>query len=534
MMMGLSRDAPTHPWMSPAARANGRDPEIVGQFTEEHFPQCFEHYADILSWDTHWETVLDTAAPRPPFWTWFAGGRLNASYNCVDRHLANDRNKAAFIWVPEPEVDGPRAMTYQVLYRKVNEFAALLRDFCGVTVGDRVMLHLPTVPEMPVSMLACARLGAIHCVVGPGRDTRAIADMLVDSGSNVVVTMDGMHRAGELTDHKAATDEAVRLARQRGHHVDKVLVWRRWPRRYSSNTQMVTGRDFFCNDLVKGYHGKTVAPVAMPAEAPLFLLYDADEEDFGGYQYSTGGYLAYAAGTCRYHLDIDVPDTHWSTADIGRLAGHCTVVYGPLSLGSTSVLYEGSLTYPNAGRPWQIAERHGVTSLHADGDTLALLRRTGATEPDSYEFELARIGLLDAESDSDLLRWCHTVVGKGRAVVTQTWSDRVAGPVFSPPPGRQSVREGRSGPAVLGVSAAVYDDEGDVVEAGSGHVGSLVIRNPWPGMPQTIWRKPELFRRRHFEKYRRDVQSRDWRDWPFCTGREAQPVSDDCYRILAP
>jgi acetyl-CoA synthetase len=222
-------------------QANAADPDIFERFSEERFPECFKEYADLLTWDAYWHTTLDTS--NPPFWRWFVGGRLNACFNCVDRHLASSRNKAALIWVPEPEAEETKAVTYQELYRRVNEFAALLRDFCGVQVGDRVTFHLPMVPELPVSMLACARLGVIHSEVFGGFSGAACGDRIADSESRILVTMDAYYRNGELIDHKVKADEAVVAARERGVEVDKVLVWRRHAGEYGSESPMVEGRD---------------------------------------------------------------------------------------------------------------------------------------------------------------------------------------------------------------------------------------------------------------------------------------------------
>ena len=306
--------------------------------------------ATCSTWDQYWHTTLDTS--NPPFWKWFVGGRLNACYNCVDRHLASSRNKAALIWVPEPEAEETQAITYQELYRRVNEFAALLRDFCGVKTGDRVTFHLPMVPELPVSMLACARLGVIHSEVFGGFSGAACGGRIADSQSKILVTMDGYYRNGELIDHKVKADEAVDAAREEGIEVDKVLVWRRHPGEYGSQSPMVEGRDFFVDELMPDYRGKLVEPVSMPAEAPLFLMYTSGTTGRPkGCQHCTGGYLAYVAGTSKYYQDIHPEDTYWCFADIGWITGHSYIVYGPLALGTTSVMYEGVPTYPDrAGR----------------------------------------------------------------------------------------------------------------------------------------------------------------------------------------
>ena len=306
-------------------QANANDPAIFERFAETNFPECFKEYADLLTWDKYWHTTLDTS--NAPFWKWFVGGKLNASYNCIDRHLAKYRDKAAFIWVPEPEAEATQVITYQELYKRVNEFAALLRDFCGLKAGDRVTFHLPMVPELPVSMLACARLGVIHSEVFGGFSGAACGGRIADSGSEVLVTIDGYYRNGELLDHKVKAEEAVEEAEKQGQNVDKVLVWRRHPGKYSSKTEMVKGRDYFVDELMADYKRKTVEPVSMPAEAPLFLMYTSGTTAKPkGCQHSTGGYLSYVAGTSKYYQDIHPEDTYWCFADIGWITGHSYIV----------------------------------------------------------------------------------------------------------------------------------------------------------------------------------------------------------------
>src|ERR1700747_727053 len=273
-------------------QANANDPSILDRFTEDKFPECFREYADLLTWDKYWHTTLDTS--NAPFWRWFVGGMLNASYNCVDRHLATDRNKAALIWVPEPEHEAHVAVTYQELYRRVNEMAALLRDYCGLKAGDRVTLHMPMTPELPVTMLACARLGVIHSQVFAGFSGPACGGRIADSGSRILITMDSYYRSGDLLDHKVKADEAVEAARKEGQEVDKVLVWRRFPGQYSAKTPMVEGRDVFVDDLLADHRGAVGEPVSMPAEAPLFLMYTSGTTGRPKRcQHSTGGYLSH-------------------------------------------------------------------------------------------------------------------------------------------------------------------------------------------------------------------------------------------------
>jgi acetyl-CoA synthetase len=520
----------------PSARfigqANGADPDIFERFSEERFPHCFKAYADLLSWDAYWHTTLDTS--NPPFWKWFVGGRLNASVNCVDRHLASDGNRAALIWVPEPEGEATAVITYRELYERVNEFAALLRDFGGVRVGDRVTFHLPMVPELPVAMLACARLGVIHSEVFGGFSGAACGDRIADSQSRILVTMDGYYRNGELIDHKANADEAVEAARKHGVEVEKVLVWRRHPGEYASQSPMVDGRDVFVDEILKDYRSRLIEPVSMPAEAPLFLMYSSGTTGRPkGCQHSTGGYLAYVAGTSKYYQDIHPEDTYWCLADIGWITGHSYIVYGPLALGTTSVMYEGVPVYPDAGRPWRIAERLGVTTFHTAPTTIRMLRKLGPEEPAKHDYRFKLMTTVGEPIEPDVWRWYHEVVGKGEAAIVDTWwLTETGGFLGSTLPALQLMKPGSCGPGVLGIYPAIFDENGNRVERGSGKAGNICIRNPWPGIFQTIWGQPERFVETYYSKYNRDATSTDWRDWPFLCGDGAVQAADGYFRIL--
>jgi acetyl-CoA synthetase len=513
-------------------QANAADPSIFGRFSEERFPECFKEYADLLTWDHYWHTTLDTS--NPPFWKWFVGGRLNASYNCVDRHMATDRNKAAIIWVPEPESEATLAITYQELYRRVNEFAALLRGFCGVEVGDRMTFHLPMVPELPVSMLACARLGVIHSQVFGGFSGAACGGRIADSQSRILVTMDGYYRNGKMEDHKAKADEAVAVASKQGIEIDKVLVWRRHPGEYASKSPMIEGRDFFVDELLADYARNIVEPVSMPAEAPLFLMYSSGTTGKPkGCQHSTGGYLAYVTGTSKYYQDIHPEDTYWCMADIGWITGHSYIVYGPLSLGTTSVIYEGVPTYPDAGRPWRIAEQLGVTTFHTAPTAIRMLRKLGPNEPEKYDYRFKHMTTVGEPIEPEVWRWYHRVVGKGQAVIVDTWwQTENGGFLGSTLPALQPMKPGSCGPGVLGIFPVIYDEDGKELEAGAGRAGNICIRNPWPGIFQTIWGDPERFVQTYYAKYCKDKDSKDWRDWPYLAGDGALKAADGYFRIL--
>jgi len=513
-------------------QANASDPSIFERFREENFPECFKEYADLLTWDKYWHTTLDTS--NAPFWKWFVGGKLNASYNCVDRHLAKYRNKAAFIWVPEPEDQVTQVITYQELYKRVNEFAALLRDFCGLKAGDRVTFHLPMVPDLPVSMLACARLGVIHSEVFGGFSGAACGGRIADSGSRILVTMDGYYRNGELLDHKIKAEEAIAAAKKEGAEVDKVLVWRRHPGKYSSKTEMVEGRDYFVDELLADYRGQMVEPVSMPAEAPLFLMYTSGTTAKPkGCVHSTGGYLSYVAGTSKYYQDIHPEDTYWCFADIGWITGHSYIVYGPLALAATSVMYEGVPTYPDAGRPWRIAERLGVNIFHTAPTTIRMLRKLGPDEPKKYNYHFKHMTTVGEPIEPEVWRWYYNSVGKREAAIVDTWwQTENGGFLGSTLPALQPMKPGSCGPGVLGVFPVILDEEGKPVPKGSTKAGNICIRNPWPGIFQTIYGDPDRFVSTYYQKYNKNKNSKDWHDWPYFAGDGALQAEDGYFRIL--
>jgi acetyl-CoA synthetase len=515
-----------------ASQANASDPAILDRFTEDKFPDCFIEYADLLNWDQRWHTVLDTS--DAPFWKWFAGGRLNASYNCVDRHAEANPDKTAIAFVPELESDEHVHLSYGELLRQVNEFAALLRDFAGLKTGDRVTLHMPMVPELPVTMLACARLGVIHSEVFGGFSGHACGTRIADSGSRVLITMDGYYRAGSMTDHKVKADEALAAATTEGQEVDKVLVWRRRPGQYASETPMVGGRDFFVDEVLAGYRGQTVEPVSMPAEAPLFLMYTSGTTGRPkGCQHSTGGYLAYVAGTSKYYQDIHPGDMYWCMADIGWITGHSYIVYGPLALGTTTVIYEGVPNYPDGGRPWRIAEKLGVNIFHTSPTAIRMLRKVGPEEPKKYNYHFKTMTTVGEPIEPEVWRWYHSEVGKGQAAITDTWwQTENGGFLGSTLPGLQPMKPGSCGPGVLGIYPVIYDEDGNEVPKGSGKAGNICIRNPWPGIFQTIWGDPERFLSTYYRKYNKNPDSKDWHDWPYFANDGALQAADGYFRIL--
>ena len=513
-------------------QANLVDPSVNQRFSLERFPECFREYADLLTWDQYWHTTLDTTTP--PFWKWFVGGKLNACGNCVDRHLALHKNKAALIFVPEPEAEPHVAITYQELYTRVNEVAAVLREFAGLRAGDRVTLHLPMTPELPITMLACARLGVVHSVVFGGFSGEACGIRIADSGSRVLITMDGYYRNGKLLDHKANADIAVGAAEKEGQKVDKVLIWRRFREKPASATPMVEGRDYLMDDLLRDYTGRVVEPVSMDAEAPLFLMYTSGTTGRPkGCQHRTGGYLAYVAGTSKYIQDLHPTDVYWCFADIGWITGHSYIVYGPLALAATSVIYEGVPTYPDAGRPWRIAERLDVNIFHTSPTTIRMLRKAGPDEPRKYRHRFKHMTTVGEPIEPEVWRWYHEVVGKGRAVIVDTWwQTENGGFLCSTKPALDPMKPGSAGPGVPGIHPVIYDEEGHEIPRGSHKAGNICIRNPWPGIMQTIWGDRDRFVQVYYAKYCRNPKSTDWRDWPYFAGDGATHAADGYFRIL--
>ncbi len=513
------------------AQANMTDPEIYNRFSLENFPNCFKEYADMLDWYEYWHTILDTS--DAPCWKWFVGGKINASYNCIDRHLPKNRNKTAIHFVPELEQEGYQHITYQELWVRVNEMAALLRDYAGLKTGDRVTLHLPMTPELPITMLACARLGVIHSQVFGGFSGRACADRVVDSQSRVLVTIDAYYRSGKMIDHKKNADIAVELAAKDGQKVDKVLVWQRYAGKSSSPTPMVKGRDFFVNDVLKDFYGARVEPVKMPAEAPLFLMYTSGTTGKPkGCQHSTGGYLAYVTGTSKYVQDIHPEDVYWCMADIGWITGHSYIVYGPLSLCASTVIYEGVPTYPDAGRSWRIAQDLGVNIFHTAPTAIRALRKVGPDEPAKYNYHFKHMTTVGEPIEPMVWKWYYEKVGKKEAIIVDTWwQTETGGFLCSTLPAIKPMKPGSAGPGMPGIHPIILDDNGKAVTH-PGTAGNICIQNPWPGAFQTIWGDRDRFVTNYYARYCKNPDSKDWRDWPYLTGDAAMMGDDGYYRIL--
>ncbi len=520
-----------HPPSRFVGQAYLTDAAVFERFSEENFPECFREYADLLDWKQYWHTILDSS--RPPFFKWFVGGKLNACHNCVDRHLASHRNKTAFYFVPEQEGEPIIALTYQQLYRRVNEVAAMLRDFCGLKRGDRVTLHLPMTLELPITMLACARLGVIHSQVFSGFSASACAHRIVDSASRVLITMDAYHRGGKLIDHGKKAAPTVAEAAKEGVEVEKVLFWRRYPGQYRSEAPMLKQRDFFVDEALAAYRGKEVVPEIMDANDTLFLMYTSGTTGKPkAAQHSTGGYLAYVAGTSKYIEDIHPEDVYWCMADVGWITGHSYIVYGPLALAATSVIYEGVPTFPDAGRLWRIAEELDVNIFHTSPTAIRALRRAGPDTPTKYNYRFKHMTTVGEPIEPEAWRWYWEVVGKREAVIVDTWwQTETGGHLCATVPGIHPMKPGSAGPGVPGIYPAIFDENGAQIPRGSPVAGNICIRNPWPGRMLTIWGDDERFVKTYYSRYCKP-ESTDWRDWPYFAGDGALQASDGYIRIL--
>ncbi len=446
--------------------------------------------AKCLDWDKTWDKVLEW---NPPYAKWFVGGELNACYNCVDRHIkGSKRNKAAIIW--ENEHGDCRILTYYELYKKVNKFANVLQNL-GVDKGDRVAIYLPMIPEAIIAMLACARIGAIHTVIFSGFSSDALAERINDAGAKVLITSDILYRRGKKINLKSIVDRALLNCPSINYvvyiHRDK-----------DNDIKLKEGRDYLWDELMKGAK-KYVKPVSVESNHPLFILYTSGTTGKPkGVVHSTGGYLVYVTKTMEWTWGINDMDVFWCTADIGWITGHSYVVYAPLSLGTTTVIYEGAIDYPNPGRIWEIIENHGVTILYTAPTAIRMLMKYGEEWVKSHDLSTLRmLGSVGEPINPRAWEWYYEVVGQRRCPITDCyWQTETGGHVIYPPLGIQPVplKPGSATFPGVGIDADVVDEEGNSLPPNK--KGLLIIKNPWPGMLLGLWRDDERYKKAYWER----------------------------------
>jgi len=442
--------------------------------------------ADLL-WKKKWTRVLDW---KMPFAKWFVGGRLNASENCLDRHLAGPRkNKAAIIWEGEP--GERRTLTYHQLHREVCVFANILKRN-GVKMGDRVLIYMPLIPEAVIAMLACARIGAVHSVVFGGFSSESIKDRIADSGATVVVTADGGYRRGQTVTLKQNVDHAL----ENDSQVRRVIVCRR----ANLDIHIKEGRDVWWHREAE-YVSADCPPVAVDSEHPLFILYTSGSTGKPkGILHTTGGYLTGTASTTKYIFDLREDDIYWCTADVGWITGHSYLVYGPLANGATCVMYEGAPNWPEPDRFWKIIAELGVTILYTAPTAIRAFMKWGDEWPEKHDLSSLRLlGTVGEPINPEAWIWYHKHIGGGRCPIVDTWWQTETGAILiSPLPGVTPLKPGTATLPFFGIDAAIVDDNGK--EVGPNQGGKLVIRKPWPAMLRTIYGDKTRYRKQYWSE----------------------------------
>jgi acetyl-CoA synthetase len=467
-------------------QANFNDPSIYERAAKD--PEGYwAEQAQELTWFRPFQKTLEW---DPPHAKWFVDGKLNAAYNAVDRHRFGPRkNKAAIIWEGEP--GDSKVFTYEMLGREVDKAAHMLKSL-GVKKGDRVTIYLPMVPELPISLLACAKIGAIHSVVFAGFSSKALRERIIDADSNLLITADAGWRRGGTVPLKANADEAVEDT-----PIEKVLVVERVGK--ASNIQMVPERDVYWHELMSQVSREPYQAEEMDAEDILFLLYTSGTTGKPkGIVHTTGGYLVGANNSMRTVFDIKDEDVYFCTADIGWVTGHTYIVYGPLSAGTTVVMYEGAPDWPNRDRFWEIIEKYSVTVFYTAPTSIRTFMKWGPEYIEKHDLSSLRLlGTVGEPINPEAWMWYHEHVGKGNCPIVDTWWQTETGcAMIAPLPGITATKPGSATRPLPGISVEIIDDQGNPVSPGNG--GYLVIKKPWPSMLRTIWGDDDRFLRTYF------------------------------------
>ena len=444
--------------------------------------------ADLIDWDQDWHTICEW---NVPYVKWFVGGKLNVSYNCLDRHvLAGNGDKVAIHWEGEP--GDTRTITYSELLVEVEKFSNVLKSL-GVVKGDRVNIYLPMIPEAAVAMLSCARIGAAHSVVFGGFSSQALADRINDAEAKVLITADGGYRRGEVFELKPAADEAIASTPT----IEHVVVVKRG----GNTVNMVAGRDHWYHELMATASDNCPAE-PMDSEQLLFLLYTSGTTGKPkGIMHTTGGYLTHVTYTHKYVFDLHPEsDVYWCTADVGWITGHSYIVYGPLSNGATQVIYEGVPNYPANDRLWSIVEKYGVTIFYTAPTAIRTFMKWGDDEPAKHDMSTLRLlGSVGEPINPEAWMWYRDTIGRGECPVVDTWwQTETGGIMISPLPGATTLKPGSATFPIPGISAEVVDDAGHRVDHGGGY---LTLTRPWPGMLRGIWNDPERYQETYWSRF---------------------------------
>ncbi|MBA3025741.1 MAG: acetate--CoA ligase [Sulfurimonas sp.] len=446
-----------------------------------------------ITWIEPFTNTMDES--NFPFVKWFEGGKLNVAAQCIDRHLDTRKNKAAIIF--EGDRGDKQVITYLDLFYNVNKFANLLKNEFGVQKGDRVVIYMPMIPEAAYAMLACARIGAIHSIVFGGFSAEALKDRIEDAEAKVVITADGAYRKDKPYMLKPVVDEAIDAKSP----VQKVLV----VERNNEDITWVAGRDYSYNELIKHQSTKCEAEV-MDAEDPLFLLYTSGSTGKPkGVQHNSAGYILWAQMTMEWVFDVKENDTYWCTADVGWITGHTYIVYGPLAMGATTVMFEGVPTYPDAGRPWKMVEEHKINQFYTAPTAIRVLHKMGEDEPGKYDLSSLKVlGTVGEPIDPPAWKWYYEAVGGSRCSIVDTyWQTETGGHIVSPLPGATPIKPACATFPLPGIMAEILDPQtGERVEAGEG--GYMCVTRPWPAMIRGVWGDNERFVKSYFGDVKKD------------------------------
>lgn len=467
--------------------------DLVEEFSKD-YEGTWAKFADMkIDWFEKYHTVLDES--DAPFYKWFVGGKLNVAYQCVDRHLKTKKNKAAIIF--EGDNGDQRIITYRELAYEVSKTANMLRNKFDIKKGDRVVIYMPMIPEAAISMLACAKIGAIHSVVFGGFSAEALKDRIIDAEAKLVITSDGAYRKGKPYMLKPVVDEALASGCE---CVKKVCI----VERNGETIDWVAGRDYSYNELIKTESSFCESEI-MDSEDPLFLLYTSGSTGKPkGVQHSQAGYILWAQMTMEWVFDIKDNDTYWCTADVGWITGHTYIVYGPLAAGATTVMFEGVPTFPDAGRCWKMVEEYKINQFYTAPTAIRLLHKTGEHEPAKYDLSSLRVlGTVGEPIDPAAWSWYYNAIGGGKCSIVDTyWQTETGGHIVSPLPAATPIKPACATFPLPGIIAEVIDEAGNPTPIGE--KGFMCVTKPWPSMIRNIWGDGERFVKSYFGDCKKD------------------------------